>query len=100
MSGDVTVVREEGKAYDDGTVARVRVLSVPVSEQYPDGVKYAFHYGEAGAEHPVVRLDNHHGVHELHLGPGTYVTDYPGLAVLYDAWLTALPPEKRADWPP
>jgi hypothetical protein len=29
MGGDVTVVRDEVTAYDDGTVARVRVLAEP-----------------------------------------------------------------------
>jgi hypothetical protein len=44
MGDDVTVVRDDKVAYDDKTVARVRVLSVPESDQYPTGVKYAFHY--------------------------------------------------------
>lgn len=98
MGDDVTVVRDEKVAYDDRTVARVRVLSVPESDQYPTGVKYAFHYGDAGVEHPIIRLDNHHGPHELHLGPTTYEIDYPGLESLYETWRAALPPEKRADW--
>ncbi|QCC52812.1 toxin-antitoxin system TumE family protein [Halapricum salinum] len=98
MGGDVTVVRDETSAYDDDTVASVRVLSVPTSEQYPQGVKYAFHYGKAGAEDPVVRFDNHHGPHELHLGSETYEIEYPGLEMLYEAWRAALPPEKRIDW--
>lgn len=98
MGGDVTVVRDEQIAYDDGTVARVRVLSVPVSEQYPDGIKYAFHYGDAGKPHPIIRFDNHHGPHELHLGPETYEIDFPGLAALYGAWRAGLPEAKRADW--
>jgi len=98
MGGDGRVVRDETSAYDDGTVASVRVLSVPISEQYPDGVKYAFHYGEAGAEDPVIRFDNHHGPHELHLGSETYEIEYPGLEGLYSTWRAALPPEKRIDW--
>lgn len=95
---DVTVVRDEIEAYDDGTVARVRVLQVPTSPRFEDGIKYAFHYGEAGAEDPVIRFDNHHGTHELHLGETTYEIDFPGLAPLYRAWQAALPPEKRPDW--
>ena len=98
MSDDVTVVRDEIEAYADGTVARVRVLSVPESERFPEGVKYAFHYGEAGADHPIIRFDNHHGIHELHLEEVTSRMDYPGLQTLYRAWRAALPVEKRVDW--
>lgn len=98
MGGDVTVVRDEGTAYDDGMVARVRVLSVPPSDTYPEGIKYAFHYGAAGDEHPVIRFDNHHGPHELHIGSSVYEIEFPGLAPLYEAWRAALPPDKREDW--
>ena len=99
MGGDVTVVRDDGAAYDDGKVARVRILSVPTSEQYPEGIKYAFHYGEAGVENPIIRFDNHHGPHELHLGSETYEIEFPGLKTLYETWRAALPKDKRADWP-
>jgi hypothetical protein len=95
---DVVVVRDEATAYDDGTVARVRVLRVPASDRFPEGLKYAFHYGEAGAEYPVVRFDNHHGVHELHMNGRTDEIDFPGLAVLYRSWRAALPVDKRQDW--
>lgn len=98
MSDDVTVIRDEIEAYTDGTVARVRVLSVPESNRFVEGVKYAFHYGDAGAEYPIIRFDNHHGIHELHLGKTTSEMDYPGLQTLYRAWRAALPVEKRADW--
>ncbi|MEF8787013.1 MAG: DUF6516 family protein [Haloarculaceae archaeon] len=98
MGDDVTVVRDEKVAYDDGAVARVRVLSVPESEQFPMGIKDAFHYGEAGAEHPTIRFDNHHGPHDLHIGGATFDIEYPGLESLYEVWRAALPPEKRADW--
>lgn len=66
---------------------------------FPDGVKYAFHYGEATAENPTIRFDNHHGPHELHLDSTTFEIEYPGVAPLYRAWRAALPPEKRVDWP-
>lgn len=99
MGNDVTVVRDDIEAYADGTVARVRVLAVPVSDRFPEGVKYAFHYGEASAADPIIRFDNHHGIHELHLGASTFEIEFPGLVQLYRAWRAALPPEKRADWP-
>ncbi|EMA31700.1 toxin-antitoxin system TumE family protein [Halobiforma nitratireducens] len=98
MTDDVTAVRDETEAYTDGTVARVRVLVVPESEKFPEGIKYAFHYGEAGADDPVIRFDNHHGVHELHLNAEVFEIDYPGLQALYRAWRAALPPKKRDDW--
>ncbi|QCC57635.1 DUF6516 family protein [Natrinema thermotolerans] len=98
MSEDVTVVRDEVEAYADGTVARVRILAVPESEKFPDGIKYAFHYGDTGADDPIIRFDNHHGVHELHLGSRVFEIDYPGLQTLYRAWRAALPFDKRTDW--
>jgi len=96
--GDVTVVRDEIEAYDDGTVARVRVLQVPRSRRFEEGIKYAYHYGKAGAEDPIIRFDNHHGDHELHLGETVFEVDFPGLQPLYRAWRAALPRRKRADW--
>lgn len=98
MGEDVTVLRDEIQAYDDGEVVRVRVLSVPSSDQFPEGIKYAFHYSEASAPTPIIRFDNHHGVHELHLGAETYEIDFPGLTTLYRTWRAALPAAKRSDW--
>nr|WP_241658390.1 DUF6516 family protein [Halorubrum sp. BOL3-1] len=77
MNDDVTVLEDEIEAYADGTVARVRVLSVPASDRFEDGIKYAYHYAEAGADDPIIRFENNHGVHELHLGGGTFEIDYP-----------------------
>jgi hypothetical protein len=98
MSDDVVVLVDETEAYDDGTVARIRILSVPDSDRFPEGLKYAFHYGLAHKDTPHIRFDNHHGVHELHLGSTTYECDFPGVESLKRAWLAALPFEKRADW--
>ena len=98
MDDDVTVLRDEIDAYDDGTVARVRVLAVPESDRFPDGLKYAFHYGEAGAGDPIIRFDNHHGTHELHIDAQTFGIEFPGLQPLYRAWRAALPVDKREHW--
>ncbi len=98
MGDDVSVLEDEIEAYADGTVARVRVLSVPESDRFEEGNKYAFHYGEAGADDPIIRFDNHHGPHELHLGPTTFEIEFVGLATLYRVWRAALPPKKRVDW--
>lgn len=97
MGDDVSVLRDEIEVYADEVVT-VRVLAVPSSGQFPDGIKYAFHYGNAGAEHPIIRYDNHHGIHELHIGEQTYEIDFPGLEAVYEAWRAALPPDKRNDW--
>ncbi|MFB6179784.1 MAG: DUF6516 family protein [Halorientalis sp.] len=99
MDDDVTVLVDDTEAYDDGTVARIRVLAVPESDRFADGVKYAFHYGAAGVEYPIIRLDNHHGPHELHLGARTFEFEFEGLAPTYRVWRAALPAEKRAGWP-
>nr|WP_276220773.1 DUF6516 family protein [Halomicroarcula sp. DFY41] len=68
MADDVEVLEDEIQAYDDGTVVRIRILDVPASEQYPEG-KYAFHYGEAGADDHIIRFDNHHA-RAAHRWPG------------------------------
>ena len=98
MGDDVEVLEDEIQAYDDGTVVRIRILDVPDSDQYPEGVKYAFHYGEAGADDPIIRFDNHHGPYELHIAGQVFEIEYDGLAQLYRAWRAALPPEKRIEW--
>lgn len=98
VGDDVVVVRDEIEAYDDGTVARVRILGVPVSDRVEEGLKDAFQYGHAGSEDPNIRFDNHHGIHELHIGAVVYELDFPGLQPLYRAWRAALPEEKRTDW--
>jgi hypothetical protein len=98
MDEDVVELRDEITAYDDGTVARVRVLSVPTSDRFPEGIKYAFHYGKAGADDPIVRYDNHHGTHEVHYGSEVQEIDFPGLAELYGRWRAELPTDKQGDW--
>lgn len=98
MGDDVTVLRDEIEAYSDGTVARVRILAIPESDRFPDGIKYAFHYGVAGAEHPIVRFDNHHGPDELHVGESTFEIEEFAISDCYRAWRAALPAKKRTDW--
>lgn len=98
MADDVTTLRDRKLAYEDGTLVRVRILRVPESERFEEGLKYTFHYGDAGSEHPIIRFDNHHGVHELHLEGATFEIDYPGLERLVACFRAALPAEKRGDW--
>jgi hypothetical protein len=91
-------LRDEIAAYDDGTVARVRVLRVPSSPRFQECLKYAFHYGEAGGPKPIIRFDNHHGGHELHIAGTGYDIQFPGLGPLYRAWRAVLPTDKRREW--
>jgi hypothetical protein len=98
MSEDVEVLRDESRVYDDGTVARVRVLAIPESDRFPVGLKYAMHYGYLDSDDPIVRIDNHHGPHELHQGTEVWEIDFPGFETLYRIWLASLPAEKRTDW--
>jgi hypothetical protein len=57
------VLEDTERHFDDGTVLRVRVLAVPESEKFPDGVKYRLHYGTEDGE-TLIRYDNSHSVHE------------------------------------
>lgn len=66
---DVRVLEDTERHFEDGTVLRVRVLMVPESEKFPDGVKYRYHYGTEGGT-TLVRYDNSHGVHERHTRDG------------------------------
>jgi hypothetical protein len=66
---DVRVLEDTERRFADGTVLRVRVLAVPESEKFPDGVKYRLHYGTDEGE-TLVRYDNSHGVHERHTSDG------------------------------
>lgn len=78
---DVRVLEDTKRHFADGTVLRVRILSVPESEKFPDGVKYRLHYGtEDGTT--LIRYDNSHGDHERHTRTGRDEDyEFPG----YDA---------------
>lgn len=66
---DVRVLEDTERRFADGTVLRVRVLAVPESEKFPNGVKYRLHYGTDEGD-TLVRYDNSHGVHERHTPEG------------------------------
>lgn len=65
----VRVVEDTDRRFADGTVLRVRVLAVPESEKFPDGIKYRLHYGTEDGE-TLIRYDNSHGFHERHTAVG------------------------------
>lgn len=94
-----TVFRDAIVRFEDETLARVRVLLAPESERFPDGVKYTYHYGTTDArDPPILRFDNHHGAHDVHVCEETYElppTEYPGFDRLYRWWLGFLPEDKR-----
>ena len=88
--GDVEVIRDRRRDFGD-EVVRIRVLRVPESEQFPKGIKYAFHYGRKNGDDPIRRYDNHHGVHERHVGSNTEEIDFPGVQALLRQFVTELP---------
>lgn len=78
---DVYVLEDTERRFRDDTVLRVRVLAVPESEKFPDGVKYRLHYGTED-ERTLIRYDNSHGIHERHTTDGLDEDyEFPG----YDA---------------
>jgi hypothetical protein len=87
---DVAVIRDRRRDVGD-SVVRIRILSVPESDTYPEGIKYAFHYGKKGAPTPVLRYDNHHGVHERHEGDTVETIDFPGYRRLLRRFIRELP---------
>lgn len=80
--------RDDGEIEQDlrrdlgNAVIRIRILRVPESDKFPEGVKYTFHYGEKGSDDPIARYDNHHGVHERHEGNTVEEIEYPGTEAL------------------
>lgn len=87
---EVEVVRDRRR--DFGTeVVRIRVLQVPESEKFPEGIKYAFHYGRTTGDDPILRYDNHHGTHERHSGPDVEEIEFPGLEALFERFVSELP---------
>lgn len=80
----IDVTRDFGGHY-----AEIRAYRVPVSERYPDGVKYSMQYGNAAGE-TLVRYDNfpdHPGAahHHVHRADGTVEdVDYEGLRPLFE----------------
>ena len=87
---DVEVVRDRRRDFGD-EVVRIRVLRVPESEKFPQGIKYAFHYGRKDGDDPILRYDNHHGVHERHTGSELEVIEFPGTEALLRRFVRELP---------
>lgn len=77
-----TVLVDERRIVDDRYVIRVRILAVPRSEDYPEGVKYSMHYGTLDGD-TILRYDNAHGRHERHRGTEREDIEFPGFETLY-----------------
>jgi hypothetical protein len=79
---------------DDGIsdeVIRIRVLRVPESEKFPEGIKYAFHYGRKDGDDPILRYDNRHGVHERHVGTEREEVEFTDAETLLRRFVRELP---------
>jgi len=87
---DVEVVRDRRRDFGE-EIVRIRVLRVPASEKFPEGIKYAFHYGRKKNNEPILRYDNHHGVHERHEGTDLEEIDFPGVEALLHRFIRELP---------
>jgi len=68
---------------DGDYVIRVKIMHVPESEKFPEGVKYRLHFGTVNDE-TLVRYDNSHGVHERHEGDEVEYINFPGIEALVE----------------
>jgi hypothetical protein len=87
---DVEVIRDRRRDFGE-EIVRIRVLRVPASKQFPEGIKYAFHYGRKDSDTPLLRYDNHHGIHERHVESNTEEIDFPGTEALLRRFVHELP---------
>lgn len=81
MSEDDVEVLEDEERYEGNRVIRRKVMEVPQSSKYPEGVKYRLHYGTLDGD-TIIRYDNSHGIHEKHEGENTEEIEYPGMTEL------------------
>lgn len=78
---DVTVLLDK-REREGNRVIRRKVMEVPQSSKYPEGVKYRLHYGTLDGE-TIIRFDNSHGVHEKHVGDQVKEIEFPGMGELH-----------------
>lgn len=93
MADEVEVVEQYRLPYPElGTIEVVKIMRVPKSEKFPEGVKYRLHNGHTeGRDDPIIRFDNSHGRHERHVGGVMETIDFHGLAPLYERFRKHLP---------
>lgn len=87
---DVVVVFDRRRDFGEELVT-LRVLRVPISEKFPEGIKYAYHYGKKNEGTPHLRYDNHHGTHERHEGEYVEEIDFPGYEPLLRRFVSEIP---------
>lgn len=82
-----------------GEVIHIKIVAVPRSPRFPEGVKYTFHYGRTDGKTTCLRYDNAHGNHEKHVGERTEeLQSFPGVGELlrrFRAEVTGTPLEKE-----
>lgn len=59
--GRARSVLDERVTDDDGALTQAKVWRVPVSSDYPEGVKYSLAFIPPGKKTPAVLYDNHRG---------------------------------------
>jgi hypothetical protein len=93
----VNVTKDFGNRY-----AEITAYRVPVSDRYPDGIKYSMQYGNAAGE-TIVRYDNfpdHPDAahHHKHREDGTVENvEFDGLKALYERFKAEVK-EHDHDW--
>ena len=78
-------------------IVAVTVWRVPESEAYPEGVKYAMHYGTKAGD-TILRYDNAHPEgkgHERHTPDGVTEIDFPGWEALLTRFRTEVMEHER-----
>lgn len=81
---DETELIEDYTDYEAEMVESVTIRTTTDST-YNSGWKYSLHFGEVGAEEPVVRYDNAHEDskgHERHTKDGVQIIEFPGMEEL------------------
>jgi hypothetical protein len=63
-------------------VIRRKVIAVPKSSKFPEGIKYGLHYGTLDGD-TIIRYDNSHGRHEKHVGDSVEEIEFPGMSELH-----------------
>lgn len=63
------VLYDEKHTDAEGGIVQVRVLSIPASPDFPEGVRYRLAYVQPGRTQPSILYDNHRGKgHHRHYG--------------------------------
>jgi hypothetical protein len=85
---------EDWSYTEDGRIVNVKIGTTD-DDSYPSGWRYALHYGTVDGE-TILRYDNAHETtkgHEKHTGDDVKEIDFPGMAALYERFLTSIRPD-------